>query len=216
MSLFRASIFAVLLPVAAGAALTATPRDASASVSIAILFDDLVRETQTVDVVTPIEAHALWENGRIYTYTRVHVDRAVAGEFTAGREEWVRTLGGVVGKIGQVVDGEPVLTVGRPAMLFLRPGPPGAFEVTGRAQGQFPVVTDETKTLRVVRSIGVGALLTATKPLKPFVPAPAPLQSQAPTAKTYASDMIHDRVLDEVAVDVSSAWKRIHGAAHAQ
>ncbi len=221
MSFLRASLFAVLLPSLAAATLTAVSRDAQASVSIAILFDDLVRESTTASIITPMEAHAVWENGRIYTYTRVHVDRLVAGSVTPGHEasheEWVRTLGGVVGKIGQVVDGEPVLTVGRPSMLFVHQGPVGALEVTGRAQGQFPVVADATHTLRVVRSIGVGALLTATKPMKPFVPGTQSLQSpNGATAKLYASDVLHDRALDEAAVDVSSAWKRIHGAENGQ
>jgi hypothetical protein len=133
---------------------------ARASVSIAVTWEGLLHESAAAAVVMPVEARAVWENGRIYTYTRVHVDRAVAGELASGSEAWVRTMGGVVGKVGQIVDGEPVLVAGRPSLLFLRPGPVGAYEVTARGQGQFPVVTEDPKVgPRVVRNRSVGAIV---------------------------------------------------------
>ena len=187
-------------------ALAPAAREASASVSIAVTFDGLLRETSAAVLVTPSEQRAVWENERIYTYTRVHVDRGIAGELATGGDAWVRTMGGIVGKIGHAVDGEAVLTVGRPCLLFLHPGPVGAFEVTARAQGQFPLVADAnaanaTAAIRVIRSGAVGALLPPKTPAQ----RPAPLALQP-----LAADVIHGRLVDDVARDVSAAWASAH------
>src|SRR5580698_2218506 len=116
--------------------------DVRASTSIAVTWDGLLRESTAAALVTALEARPVWEGNRIYTYTHVRVDRGVAGELATGDDVWVRTMGGVVGKTGQVVDGEPVLTRGQSSLLFLHPiagRPAGAFDVTARGQGQFPV-----------------------------------------------------------------------------
>jgi len=201
---WRAPVLALLLGLAA---VPSAATDAQASVSIAVTFDGLVRETSLAAVVTPIEQRAYWENGRIYTYTRVSVDRVLAGGAADGAgaasdkpgEVWVRTMGGIVGKIGQAVDGEAVLIVGRPSLLFLHSGPPGALEVTARGQGQFPIVVDEKKATRVIRAGNVGALLQ-----------PKSRTTQATTPAALAADVIHGRLLDDVARDVASAYKRLH------
>ncbi|MGH7295201.1 MAG: hypothetical protein ACRELB_09720, partial [Polyangiaceae bacterium] len=161
--------------------------DARASVSIAVTWDGLLRESTAAVVATPVEAKPVWENGRIYTYTRLRITRAVAGELAPGDDAWVRTMGGVVGKIGQLVDGEAVLAPGQSSLLFLHPGPVGAFEVTARGQGQFPVVAGDGKApTHLVRSTAAGALV-----------APRLLHSQAPPR--LAADVVHGRGVDDVA-----------------
>jgi hypothetical protein len=205
MHLFRARTLAVLIGAATCGAILPVEREASASVSIAATFDRLLREATVSAVVTPTEQRSLWENGRIYTYTRVHVDRAVAGDLATASDAWVRTMGGIVGKIGHSVDGEAVLTVGRPCLLFMHPGPIGAFEVTARAQGQYPLVTDDTRAVRVIKSSGVGALLPPVPPSRTRVPTPAPLAAQA-----LAADVIHGRLVDDVARDIAAAWNKVH------
>src|SRR5947208_13449238 len=90
--------------------------DAQASVSIAVGFDALVKDADGVAIVTPTEAKSVWEDGRIITYTKVRIDQSVAGD--VGKEAWVRALGGVVGKIGQLVDGEPVFAPNKQTLLF--------------------------------------------------------------------------------------------------
>jgi hypothetical protein len=176
---------------------------ASASVSIAVTWDGLLRESTAAAVVTPVEARSAWENGRIYTYTRVRVDRAVAGDLAAGSDAWVRTLGGVVDKIGQVVEGEAVLSPGKPCLLFLHAGPPGALEVTARGQGQFPLVADDPKLPpRVVRGHSVGALLPRAEIARPGGVATASLR--------LAADVVNDRLVDDVVRDVAADWGRVH------
>ncbi|HEY3821595.1 MAG TPA: hypothetical protein VGL81_30720 [Polyangiaceae bacterium] len=174
--------------------------DARASVSIAVTWDGLLRESSAAALVTALDARALWEGDRIYTYTHVRVDRAVAGELATGDEAWVRTMGGVVGKIGQIVDGEPVLTRGQSCLLFLHPipsRPPGAFDVTARGQGQFPLVSDEKTPPHLVRGTAAGAFL------------PPRASGSAPPAR-LAADVVHGRAIDDVSKDVVAAWSAAH------
>lgn len=217
MKLVRASFLSVALAAAAGLALV--PSDAGASVSIAVSFDALVKDADAVAVVSPVESKSVWEDGRIYTYTKVKIDQGVAGELPAGREEWIRTMGGVVGKIGQMVDGEPVLTVGRSSLLFVhRFRSAGTWEVSARAQGQFPIVTDDaTKLRKVVRSANVGVLLPP-KP-KPTAAKEGSVEPRTITAGDvaiakirFAGEALHDRALDDAAREIAAAWKQAHAA----
>lgn len=232
MSSFRANALALLI-FSAPASLALIASDAHASVSIAIAFEPLVKESSAVAIFSPTEQTSLWENGRIYTYTRLHADNAIAGDVmgpAANSEVWVRTMGGVVGHIGQLVDGEPVLTVGRPSLLFLRPGPAGAYEVTARAQGQFPVTLDATtKQPKLMKSSAVGLLLQAKPGLQAQTsianpPTPgatdkktAPGQTQvlpqalpAAVAPLLAGEALHGKPVDDAVKDITAAWKRLH------
>jgi hypothetical protein len=229
MKLLRSSLLAAVLSGLAGAAASGVlvPTDAQASVSIAVAFDALVKDADTVGVVTPLETKSVWEEGRIYTYTRVKVEQGVAGELATGSEGWVRTMGGVVGKIGQLVDGEPVFTANKSSLVFMRKFKiAGQWEVSARAQGQYPVVVDDTvkdtfRSRRVMRSAAVGVLLP------PKAPSPTetagPPAALAPTTKTepsgattpkarLAGEVIHDRALDDVTREISTAWTKAHSA----
>jgi hypothetical protein len=189
--------------IAASVAIVAlAASDAGASVSIQVTWDGLLRESTAAAVVTPTDAESVWENGRIYTYTHVHVDRAIVGELTTGADVWVRTMGGVVDKVGQRVEGEAVLAPGHQSLLFLHSGgnaPPGIFQVTARGQGQFPVVpaSDSSTQPVVVRSTAAGVLV----PPHTVGPVPAPV---------FAADFVHGRRVDDVAADVTAAWGRTH------
>jgi hypothetical protein len=183
--------------VGAGALLAvALAADARASVSLAVTWEGLLHESSAVAVVTALESRGVWEGGRIYTYTRVHVDRAVEGDLGAGQETWVRTMGGVVGDIGQRVEGEATFDIGTPSLVFARPGPAGVYVVTARGQGQFPLLKGEKDTRpRVVRGASLGALIAPP----PSGPAPR-----------LAAEVVADRLLDDVAHDVSADWPRLH------
>lgn len=172
--------------------------DARASVSIQITWEGLIHDSSAAVVATSVETLSVWENGRIYTYARVQVDRAVAGDLPTGAQVWVRTMGGVVGKIGQMVEGEAVLSTGETGLLFLHPGPVGAYVVTARGQGQFPLVpsADPKAPPHLVRSNAAGALVP---------PATG-------TASPFAADVVHGRLVDDVARDVTAVWARTHPA----
>ena len=173
---------------------------ARASVSIAATWEGLLRESTAAAIVTPVEARTVWEDGRAYTYTRVLVDRSIAGELGSG-DAWIRTMGGIVGKIGQIVEGEAVLARGRSSLLFLHPGPAGTMAVTARAQGQFPVVADAdpARPARVVRSNATGVLV------------PAATTASSPAAPRLAGDVLHGLAIDEAAREIVASWGRLHG-----
>ncbi|MBX3217851.1 MAG: hypothetical protein KF850_37945 [Labilithrix sp.] len=214
----------VTLALALPASAVLVPSDASASVSIAVAFDVLVKDADAVAVVTPGEQTSVWEDGRIYTYTKVKVDRGVAGDIGAGADGWVRTMGGVVGKVGQLVDGEPVFVKDTASLVFVRKFKAGGvYEVSARAQGQYPLKLDEaTKQKRLIRSTAVGMLLPP-KPLVAAADAPAASGAAKPqsasvvvtdAAKTrLAQDVLHDRALDDVAREIATTWTRLHPAA---
>ncbi len=180
------------------AALVVLASRATASVSIAVPWESLLRESSAAAVVTPGEARSAWEGGRIYTYTRAHVDRVLSGPLQAGSDVWVRTRGGVVGDIGQQVEGEAVLGAGQTCILFLHPAPAGAYLVTARGQGQLDLVADDPKLpARVVLRHELGQLL-----------APQTVPTQA--APRLASEVVQGRSVEDVAREVAAAWARTH------
>jgi hypothetical protein len=217
MKLLRTFAFPLCLALAPLAAATVAT-DASASVMIAVPFDSLVKDADAVAVVVPQDAKSVWEEGRIYTYTRVKIEQGVAGD-TSGGEVWIRTMGGVVGKVGQMVDGEPVFTAQKSNLLFLRKFKAGGtWEVSARAQGQYPVVFDEAKkTKRLTRSANVGVLLPPKKVQQEANGTVTPQSVTGPrTADAedlkirLAGDVLHDRPFDDAAKEIASTWKRLH------
>jgi hypothetical protein len=129
------------LGLLAGAALCGARR-AGASQFVAVSLTELVRSSHHVWVGVPTESHAEWIEtpvGKlIVTHTRVGCEREVLrGPGHAG-ELWVRTLGGSIGKLGQLVPGEARLALGERCLLFL-----ARFEdrhvVNAMAQGHYPI-----------------------------------------------------------------------------
>jgi hypothetical protein len=164
-------------------------------VSIPVTFDDLVGRASAVAVVIPIEQRAVWEDGRIATYTRVRIDRSVAGRLVG--EISVRTEGGAVGHIGQIVEGEAVFTMGRTSLVFLHPqsnGGSGAFGVVEGAQGQFSIAIDAHQTPRLAISPSLGGLV--------------PPASASPLAR----DVLVDVALGDATKTIATAWTRRHPA----
>ena len=141
------------------------PREASASVAIAASLEELARASTVIARVTPVDRSSAWEDGRIVTTTRVRVDEIVAGSVASGtgpRELRVRTLGGRVDKIGQIVEGEASFASPESSIVFLTAlsGPlvEPAFVVAGRAQGQLLVKRD-VHGREIVRVGAVGELV---------------------------------------------------------
>jgi hypothetical protein len=195
-----------------GTSLTST-HGARASVAATVLFEELVEGATAAAVVAPVEQRAVWEDGRIVTYTRVRIDRLIAGQLP--NEIWIATHGGVVGHIVQIVEGEPTLAIDRPSLVFVRPhldpvthAPSSSFVVVERAQGQFPVA-EGTKNPRLSLAPDLGELL-----------APAPdhwtrAAEHMPAGSTarFAHDVLDHRPLDEAAREIAATWRRMHSAA---
>jgi hypothetical protein len=181
-----ASTFAVV-------ALLALAPASHASVVRPQTLENLVDRASLVVVATPAERTSVWEGGRIVTYTRVDVRETVAGPASASL--WVRTLGGEVGDLGQRVDGEATLEIGKPTLLFLEATETGSYVVAARAQGQFMV--DERPAGPVLRPHpSMGAFMTK-----------GPRDVVLP-----AADRLKARALAEAARTIRARW----GQSHAQ
>jgi hypothetical protein len=180
----------VALPLALASAAPAL-REVHASVVRPQSLDDLVVRAGAVVLALPMERTSVWEGGRIVTYTRVEVREAVAGD--APSSLWVRTLGGEVGDLGQHVDGEATLTIGKATLLFLESAGSGTYAVAARAQGQFFV--DDRPSGRVLRPHpAMGAFMTRG-PKDIVIP---------------AAERLKARALDDVARDVRARWEKTH------
>jgi hypothetical protein len=140
---------------AAGAlvASAAFEREARASLSRGLSLAELVQRSAHTVVATALDAHSDWVliggKRRIVTDTRVRIEEALAGATPAQNELQVRVLGGIVGDIGERVDGQAELVLGEPAVAFLMPISPVLAYVTGAAQGHYRLLADSQKLLRL-------------------------------------------------------------------
>jgi hypothetical protein len=165
----RASVFAaaLLVPtvlIVSPNARSIGPGTAEAAVSVVVSLNELVALSTHVVVAKAIERQSMWEDTpsgrRIVTYTRVDVERAIAGD--AGTSVWVRTLGGAVGSTGQSVSGEAVIPLGSRSFLFLLKSG-STFAVAAMAQGHYPIV-EEGAVRRLAGSPDAGTLLLRRGP----------------------------------------------------
>lgn len=138
------------LSAAAGMLLT---RPGMAGAAVPITLQTLLRQSEHVLVGTPQAAESMWEvvgdTRRIVTYTRVGVDETLDERPPKDGDMFVRTLGGAVGDIGQIVHGEAELEHGAPSVLFLRGRPDGTFRITAMAQGHYPLGLDAEGSFRL-------------------------------------------------------------------
>lgn len=125
---------------------------AQATLVRAITLKELVSLSQHAVVATPGASSSRWETigdrERIVTYTPVRVQYVLDGTSPAS-EIVVRTLGGRVGDIGQLVPGEARLRKDATAALFVEPVTTDVFSVTAMAQGHYLIQADDTGTRRL-------------------------------------------------------------------
>jgi len=132
-------------------------------------LDELVGFADEVVIATPLDRTSRWETlpsgKRIVTYTRLSIDETLLG--TQKSEITVRTLGGSVDNLGQVVSGEARLIKDERALMFLSEIDDGAGGtvtiVTGMAQGHFPI-DDTGQEPKLKASPDRGALLPRRGP----------------------------------------------------
>lgn len=141
----------------------ATPRTARATLARALPLAELLHLSRHTVVGTPLGGFSAWEEvggrRRIVTYTTVRVDACIDGRPPLEGEFTVRTLGGTVGEIGQVVAGEARLDRGRPAALFVEDLSRDLFAVTAMAQGHFPLQPDPGGVTRLRRGASLAGLV---------------------------------------------------------
>jgi hypothetical protein len=203
---FSFVVFASALALAAPAALLFNPGaprgtgvpEARAAVSVLLSLDELLGASAHVVVVKAGESRSVWEDlpggRRIVTYTTLQVERSLGGA-APGEAVEVRTLGGVVGSIGQAVEGDAKLAKGERAVVFLAKSAKGerTFVVAGLAQGHFPLRADEKGIVRLAPSPKAGSLL----------PRPGPVIS--------AREELVGASLEDAALRIERARKARHG-----
>lgn len=156
--LLRKTLSASVLGFASAALLLVAPARTSASVGVGASLDELVRSSNGVAVVTPLDARSEWQDGRIVTFHRLRVESLVSGT-SPGSEVVVATLGGRVGKVAQVVEGEAAFPREERSLVFLRALSGGRSAVTARAQGQFRLRTTASGRFTLIRNGRLGKLV---------------------------------------------------------
>ena len=112
------------------------PAQASASSARQASLTELV-ELSTDIVVGQVETReSFWDKQRIYTKHLVSVQETWFGKQSEKTIE-VLTLGGVVGNLGQSVDGSPKLEQGQQVLLFMARDAKAGLHPIGLSQGVF-------------------------------------------------------------------------------
>lgn len=148
--------------MAAGAVTVLASGPAHASLARAVRLEDLVRRSRHVLLGEPLEAYCQWERigdrKHIVTYTRVRAHELLGGEDPKQDELLVRTLGGRVGELGQLVHGEARLRLADRSVLFVTPAN-DVLAVTAMAQGHYPLKRDRAGVELLRRSPAASELL---------------------------------------------------------
>ncbi|MDX2052262.1 MAG: hypothetical protein SFV15_07730 [Polyangiaceae bacterium] len=140
--------------------LAASP--ATAGLAEAVTLDQLVGESRVVIVGKVLDSHSVREaiggRSRIVTYTRVHVEEQLAGT-NGDKEVMVRTLGGRVGDVAEIVHGAARLDRRQPAVMFLRERDPNMYGITAETQGVYPLHRGTRGELMLMPSRDLAKLL---------------------------------------------------------
>ena len=128
---------------------------ARASLSRALRVEELVARSRHVLVAEPLEAYCAWERigerKHIVTYTRLRALDTLAGAAPEQDEILVRTFGGRVGKLGELVAGEAQIAPGQRGVVFVTAAR-DALAITAMAQGHYPLARDGSGAERLQRS----------------------------------------------------------------
>jgi len=140
--------------------LTASP--AVAGIAEAVSLDQLMLESRQVVVGQVLDSHSVRESfggrPRIVTYSRVRVEERLAGS-PGDSEVMIRTLGGRVGDVAEIVHGAARLDRSQKSVLFLRERAPLVFSITAETQGVFPLRRDPKGLMVLSPMRGLSKLL---------------------------------------------------------
>jgi hypothetical protein len=123
----------------------------------------MLETSSLVVVATPVSRNSHWavvgSKQRVVTDSTLEVAWSLHGEDCAGKDIVVRTLGGTVEGIGQIVYGEARLILGQASVLFLVPGHDGVYYVMGMAQGHYPLEPTDGGEWTLKTSLGLHGVL---------------------------------------------------------
>jgi hypothetical protein len=146
-----------------GCAALASPRRASATTARAVTLPELVGLSQYALVGTATDAYSRWESvsnaRRIVTYVRVEVTQPIDGRPPPDKTLMLRTLGGQVGDIGQLVHGEARFELGAASVMFVTPDLDGVLGIVAMAQGHYPLRSEAGDVVRLQASSNMPSLM---------------------------------------------------------
>jgi hypothetical protein len=136
---------------------------AVSSTFLPLSLSRLVKRSTLVVVGNPISSQSHWAmvgtTERVVTDVTLEVSWTLRGRSVTGQDIVVRTLGGTVDGVAQIVYGEARLGIGQSCLLFLVPDPSGVLQVMGMAQGHYPTRPDERGEWRILKSPGLEGVL---------------------------------------------------------
>jgi hypothetical protein len=126
-------------------------RSASATIARSLSLPALVQSSGRIVVITALAAESHFEElgrrRRVVTDTRVRIEEALVKTDSVESELMVRTLGGSIGRLGELVHGQARLAIGQQCVAFLLQGPDGLHYVNGMAQGHYPLSSEKVRRL---------------------------------------------------------------------
>jgi len=118
-------------------------RHGQATTARAVSLPDLVQRSHRIIRGTPVDSFARAEDvggaRHIVTYSRLRVEELLEGG-PSESEILVRSLGGQLAGVGEIVHGEAELALAETSVIFLRTSPDGIEHVTAMAQGYYPLL----------------------------------------------------------------------------
>src|SRR5688572_9864103 len=118
------------------------PRWAEATTARGLTLEVLSKKSQHIVVGTPLDSVVRYETiagqKRIVTETRFGIDDEVASA-PGDSEILVRTLGGILDGVGELVHGEAQLVLNERSVVFLHARADGVLWLQGMAQGHYPL-----------------------------------------------------------------------------
>jgi hypothetical protein len=153
----------LMLSLGAGCAAAAWPTSAFATMARAVSLPQLIGLSQYALVGSATDAYSRWESvgtsRRIVTYVSLQVTQPIDGRPPPETSLMLRTLGGRVGDIGQLVHGEARFSLGAASVVFLAPDVDGVLGVTAMAQGHYPLSTEPGQLARLLASPNMPSLV---------------------------------------------------------
>jgi hypothetical protein len=153
----------VLRGIGVGCTALAAPGLASATLARAITLPELVGLSKYALVGMAVGSSSRWEtvgdSRRIVTYVQVEVTQPIDGRPPPATALSLRTLGGRVGDIGQLVHGEARFDLGAPSVIFVTPDMDGVLGITAMAQGHYPLGAEPGDAMRLRASPNIPTLM---------------------------------------------------------
>lgn len=144
------------------------PRWAGATTARGLTLEALSKKSQHIVVGTPLASSVRHETiggqRRIVTETRFGIDDEVV-DAPGDSEILVRTLGGILDGVGELVHGEAELVLNERSVVFLHARADGVLWMQGMAQGHYPLLLESKSQRRLLRVSPHLPALTVTRDL---------------------------------------------------